>query len=262
MSGWPECALPSTPCSKKSASALASWCWPGRPPSSAAPQRSRLSRRRAGHRQRCTGRWLARRAGLCRPFRCVRLGLLRGHPSRARPRLQHTAPARPTGPATPLIPPPAGRAPTTCGAGGSGHLGTGITSPGVAGGTTATARGMATAHGTTVIADGITVAGRTPSAGIGPVTAIGKGDQAKKVTRASTDSRSVRRGLWRTSQAAQTNCSAPRVPGSADERIYAGPERFWGRPGCLSATGFHANIRVCHAGRRRRWLASQGYGSG
>ena len=186
MPGWPGYALPSTPGSKKSASALASWCWLGRPPSSAAPQRPRSSRHRAGHRPRCTGRWPARRGRLCRPCRCARGSLLRGQPNCAVPRLQHPAPARLAGPATSITPPPtsppAVRAPAGCGTGASGHLGTGITSPGVAGGTTAIARGSATAAGPTVIAAGITVAGRTISAGIAPVTAIGKGDQAKKIT--------------------------------------------------------------------------------
>ena len=179
-SGWPVCALPSTPGSKKSASALASWCWPGRPPSPAAPQRPRSSWHRAGHRQRCTGRWLARRGRLRLPCWCTRRRLRRGHPSRGTPRLQHAAPARPTGQATPPTPPPPGRAPTTRAAGASGRWGTGIPSPGVAGGTTPTAPGMATARGTTVRADGITAAGRTPSAGIAPATAIGKATTAQQ----------------------------------------------------------------------------------
>jgi hypothetical protein len=108
-------------------------------------QRPRSSRHTTGHRQRCTVPWPARRGRLRRPGRCARRGLRRGHPSRGRPGLQHAAPAQPATPATPLTPPPPGRAPTTGGTGATGHLGAGITSPGVAGGTTATAHGAATA---------------------------------------------------------------------------------------------------------------------
>jgi hypothetical protein len=200
MPGWPGYARPSTPGSKKSPSAPASWCWPGRPPSSAAPQRPRSSQHRAGYRPRCTSHWLTRRGRLRRPCRCARHGLPRGHPGRAGPRQQYAAPPRPPGPATPRTPPPtsppAVRAPAGWGAGASGPLGTGITSPGVAGGTTATTRGPATAAGPTVIADGTTVAGHTTSAGIAPVTALGKGDQAKKITKASTDRVRCRRWRW------------------------------------------------------------------
>jgi hypothetical protein len=223
MPGWPGYAQPSTPGSKKSASAPASWCWLGRPPSSAAPQRPRSSQHRAGHRPRCTSRWLTRRGRLRRPCRCARHGLPRGHPGRAGPGPQYAAPARPAGPATPITPPPtsppAVRAPVTCGAGTSGHLGTGITSPGVAGGTTATACGPATAAGTTVIADGTTVAGHTTSAGIALVTAIGKRHQAKKITRASTN---------------RVRCG-PRLlanlPRCADELFCAARARFCRRAG-------------------------------
>jgi hypothetical protein len=251
MPGWPGYAQPSTPGSKKSPSAPASWCWPGRPPSSAAPQRPRSSQHRAGYRPRCTSHWLTRRGRLRRPCRCARHGLPRGHPGRAGPRQQYAAPARPTGPATPRTPPPtsppAVRAPAGWGAGDGGPLGTGITSPGVAGGTTATARGPATAagptviadgttviaDGTTVIADGTTVAGHTTSAGFAPVTAIGKGDQAEKITKASTD-----------------RPSAPASPSSAPARQPARPpaarRKMNPRPehGC-SGGRMRAQCRVC-----------------
>jgi hypothetical protein len=215
--GWPECALPSTPGSKKSASALAFWCWPGRPPSLAAPQRPRSSPPKADHRQRRTGRWRASRGQLRRRCPCAYHGLLHGHFRRARPRRQHTAPPRPQRPAPrtpPPPPPPAGRAPPTDSAAAGGHRGTGITSPPVTGGTTATADGRATTRGTTVMADGITVAGRTTSAGIAPVTAIDHGDQAKKTTTAST---------------ARVRCGAQLLgclPWSAGEQFCAPRARF------------------------------------
>jgi hypothetical protein len=236
-SGWPGCALASTPGSKKSVSGPVSWCWPGRPPWPAAPQWSRSSRHRAGHRQRCIGHWLTRRGRLRDPCRCARRGLRRGHPIRGRPRPPHTAPARPARPATPRTPPPtsppAGRAPTTDGAGACGHVGTRITSPDAAGGTTATASGMATARGTTVRADGTTAAGRTPKAGTAPATAIGKRDQAKQITSAFTTRVRCDPRLL-----ANPNRSAPRLLGSA-EVVPVQNARLWrssgrGRSGCDS----------------------------
>jgi hypothetical protein len=186
VSGWPGCALPSTPGSKKSASALASWCWPGRPPSSAAPRGPRSSRHRVGHRQRCTGRWRTRRGRRCRPCRCAGPCPQRRHANRAGPRLQRAAPAQPAGPETSITSPPSRRTRTARGAPVSGPSATGTTSPGTAGGTTATAPGTTAIAGGTATAHGTTAAGTT-SPGVAPARAIGKGEQAKKVSRATTD---------------------------------------------------------------------------